>query len=229
ISSGSRTFGAIQNRTGLTEYALNGCLVRMQSIGLVEKRDSMFKSKKSKAYVIVDYPASFYYAVVDRNCSVLDNRGGGSHEALKAVIPTHLGMVFEDFCRRFVALNYPCTEVGSWWGDVPCRGDDGTIVREDGKAVTEQIDIDVIAVIRKRENRITLFGECTFISVSIGKGVLERLMERSDSASPDANARYALFSVSGFTDEVLDMARADGRIMLFGLDVLSGRSPPPDL
>ena len=230
ISSGCGSYKDIRNRTGLTEYSLNDCIAKMTSIGLVERRDSMFRTKKSKIYCISDPPAAFYYAVVERNAAMLDSSSSEGYESMRSVIATHLGKAFEGFCREFVKTRYACTETGTWWGEVPFRDTMGNVIREeDGKVMTEHVDIDVVAVIRKGNDRITMFGECKFTNAPTGNDVVESLMDRAMSASPNANARYALFSPSGFTEELKERTEQDGRIMLFGLDVLSGRRGPPGI
>ena len=228
ISSGCGSYKDIKNRTGLTEYALNDCLAKMTSMGLTERRDSVIKSKKSKIYCISDLPAAFYYAVVERNAAILDSSSSEGYESMKSIIATHIGKAFEGFCREFVKTSYACVETGTWWGEVPFRDAEGNVIREeDGKALTEHVDIDVVAMIRKGNDRITLFGECKFTNAPTGTDVADALMDRAKTASPDANARYALFSPSGFTEGLRQFAEQDGRMMLFGLDVLSGRKDPP--
>ncbi len=229
ISSGCGSYGDIRNRTGLSEYALNDCLTKMASIGLTKRNDSMIRSRKSKIYCISDRPAAFYYAVVERNMAILDTYENG-YESMRGVIATHLGRMFEGFCREFVKTGYPCAEVGSWWGEVPFRNAEGEVIREDdGRVLTEHVDIDVVATMNRGNDRVTLFGECKFTNAPVGTDVAETLIGRARSASPDANARYALFSPSGFTEGLIERAGNDGRMALFGLDVLSGRKAPPEI
>jgi len=60
-----------------------------------------------------------------------------------------------------VSGNHPCTEAGYRWGAVPQRDETGEIIRDgNGKVVTEDADIDVVAVIRRGNERIDIFGEC---------------------------------------------------------------------
>jgi hypothetical protein len=229
ISSGNNTYGSMQSYTGLSEYHLYSALDDMDSIGLVSKRNSMIKPKKSVIYEIVDRPVSFCYDVVERNDSILENRSGGGYESLRTLISTHLGKTFEGFCRDYVMTNYPCSEVGSWWGDIPVPDDEDSVQEEDGRMARIQTDIDVVATIHEANNRIVLFGECKFTKAPVGFKALNDLKLRVHHASPAANARFALFSLSGFTDELIEYAEDDDSLMLFDLDVLLGKKPLPSL
>lgn len=226
ISSGYDTYGTIMNNTGIGDYELQNCLERMMTVGLIRKTDSMIKPKKSKLYVISDPLVSFYYNVIDRNPRILD-RQGRSYKDFDQMISTQLGKSFEEYCRNLINSNYPCTDVGRWWGSVPVKVG-GKIARENGKVLTEDVDIDVVATIHKGNNRIDLFGECKHSKNPMSMDALGTLVERVESLGNRFNARYALFSTSGFTKELSDYAKANG-ILLFSLEELTGKAELPSL
>ena len=103
-----------------------------------------------------------------------------------------------------------------------------TVKDGNGKVSTEDVDIDVVATIRKGQNRIDLFGECKFTSKKVGFGVLNTLEERVGYLKGRYNSRLVLFSMSGFDDELMEYAESSG-IPLFGPDVLVGLEPVPDV
>ena len=84
----------------------------------------------------------------------------------------------------------------------------------DGKPQTEDVDIDVAAIIRRGQDRIVLFGECRFKNRAMRFTTLNTLRERIDTIKGGYNERLALFSTSGFDDD---------------LDILVGKRGCPEI
>jgi AAA+ ATPase superfamily predicted ATPase len=228
IADGDSTYGEIRNRTGLDDPVLKRVLDSMMVAGLLRKTDSMITSRKSKIYSISDPTTSFYYDIIDRNRAVLESAEGDAYRNLEHVISAWLGKGFEDYCRNFVREHYACSEVGSWWGKAPLIKDGRKVKDEQGKVVTEDVDIDLVAVIRRGNDRIDMFGECKFTKAPMGFSSLNNLVARVEYLKGHFNARYTLFSLSGFSDDLREYAEEEG-IMLFDLDVLVSRKSPPEL
>ncbi|MBQ8373856.1 MAG: hypothetical protein IJX35_06085 [Candidatus Methanomethylophilaceae archaeon] len=102
------------------------------------------------------------------------------------------------------------------------------MVEDDGRILMEDADIDVVAIIRRGNDRINLFGECKYTNAPMGFGTFNTLKGRVESLKGSYNSRFALFSVSGFTDELVEYATENG-VLLFDLDVLVGRRPAPEI
>jgi len=217
IASGDNTYGAIKKATGLTDTPFQDCLNRLTAIGLIRKNDSMLRTRKSKIYTIDDYAASFCYHVVNRyTSSMADDM---AYKALRTVISTHLGRMFERYCRDLIARSYPCTEAGSWWGEI------GSI-DEYGNYTNEETDVDVIAILRNGNDRITLFGECKYSGAPMGFSALNKLTGKAEALRGDRSVRLALFCPAGFEEELVEYAETEG-VLLFDLDVLVGKKPVP--
>ena len=119
--------------------------------------------------------------------------------------------------------------MGSWWGPIAILDDYGSIIKNaDGKPKTEDVDIDVAAIIRMGQEKIILFGECKFTNKVLGFTTLNTLRERIDTMRGDYNERLALFSQSGFDDDLAEYAEDNG-IMLFDLDTLVGKKACPEI
>ncbi|MBQ8373855.1 MAG: hypothetical protein IJX35_06080, partial [Candidatus Methanomethylophilaceae archaeon] len=103
IVAGDNSYGAIRNRTGIIETELTRCMDILMTTDMVRKVDCMLKPKKSKMYEIADPMTSFYYSVVDRNRTVLENCSGDVYEGFSQLVSSHLGKVFEQYCRDFVS------------------------------------------------------------------------------------------------------------------------------
>lgn len=229
ISAGRTSFGEIASYTGLSDSSTDAAIKDLASMRVVSRMVHLPTPAKSSRYVISDMAVSFWSAVADRYRPVTRMRTGEPYEAVSQLISGHLGKAFELYCIDLVASNYPCTATGQWWGPVPQRDGEGKIIRNsDGKAVTEDADIDVVATIRHGNGRIDLFGECKFTGAPMGSGALDLLVSRVRSLRGGYNIRYALFSASGFTDELRENAGRNG-ILLFGPDELLCRKEMPAL
>ena len=144
-------------------------------------------------------------------------------------ISTFHGRQFEIFCRNLLPKVYPCSEIGCWWGKIPMRDDDGTIMHDaNGKTLTEGVDIDVIATLRRGNERVDLFAECKFINRKMPMSMLKTLEERVCSLKGGYNKRYALISVKGFEDELQFQAEESG-ICLIDLDTIMGKRKYPKI
>jgi len=147
---------------------------------------------------------------------------------MKGIISTYLDKSFERYCRDLVKRSHICTDVGRWWGTVPVMSDGIKVTDSEGKVVTEDADIDVVAVIHRGNDRIDLFGECKFMASPAGMVALNKLMERVTSLNGHFNHRYAIFSISGLTEELEEYA-SENNILLFGPDVLTYSAPVPEI
>ena len=226
ISSGYSTYKQIAGRTGLSDNRLSNCLERLQALHVIEKAESVPVPRKSKSYAVTDRLTSFYFSML-RYSSLAE--GGSFHDSASPMISAHLGKELESFCRGLVRRSYPCVTVGSWCGAVPLRGDDGKVViGPDGKRKTEDVDIDVVAILREGQDIAVLYGECKFTGKRMGFSALNTLIERVDGLKDGRNRRIALFSVSGFEDSLEEYAESNG-IALFGVKELIGDAPLPEI
>ena len=229
ISAGNSSFGEITNYTGLSDSSVNECIKDLTSMRIISKMEHLPTPTKGSRYVISDLAVSFWSSIADRYRSVSLMRTGEPYDAMSQLISSHLGKAFELYCIDLISSNYPCTAVGQWWGPVPQKDSDGRLLKDpNGKVITEDADMDVVATIRQGNTRIDLFGECKFTGSPMGFGALNLLVSRVRSLKGGYNVRYALFSASGFTDELREHAEENG-ILLFGQRELLCKGEMPAL
>ncbi|AMH95082.1 Archaeal ATPase [methanogenic archaeon ISO4-H5] len=229
ISAGNESFGEIANYTGLSDSSVNESIKDLVSMRVISKMEHLPTPTKSSRYVISDLAISFWSSIADRYRSVSLMKADEPYDAMSQLISTHLGKAFELYCIDLISSNYPCTAVGQWWGPVPQRDAEGRLMKgPEGKVITEYADIDVVATIRQGNARIDLFGECKFTGPPMGFGALNLLVSRVRSLKGGYNVRYALFSASGFTDELREYAEENG-ILLFGQRELLYKDEMPAL
>jgi hypothetical protein len=218
IASGEDSYSQIRMSTGLNDNALSKCLDRLQRIGVVEKRHSVPVRLKTQLYRISDSVTSFYFRIVQKY-SLTASGSDNIYRTIRPMVCTHLGKEFEGFCRDLVKDRYPCEEVGSWWGSV-------TVVTSDDEVQTEKADIDVSAIMVDGHLKVTMFGECKFKRGPVDFSLLNVLEQRVRSVKGGYGCVYALFSPTGFKDDLVEYAQDNG-ILLFGMDELIGRKEVP--
>lgn len=129
-------------------------------------------------------------------------------EFIQPALNTHLDGIFEEVCAQYILHRWHDRHIGTplrvgrWWG-----------------AHTE---IDLLAVLRVEEHQVYLLGECKWWQTPVGLNVLQDLQAKVPDlpASYRETLRYALFSVSGFTEELRasaaqhDVTLVDAEILL---------------
>ena len=123
---------------------------------------------------------------------------------------------FESFAREMLAfmsktgiVKITFTKIGRWWGFNPEKKSSGN-----------QEEIDVVAL--NEDTKDILFGECKWSNSKIGKEVYYDLKKKASFVQWHNNERhehFALFSKSGFTEEMKEIAKKEG-VMLFDLEAI---------
>lgn len=88
----------------------------------------------------------FFYSILAGNEALLEWDRNDAYEALKGRIESFYGRRFEEVCAQYIRSTERCRWVGRWWGKVPLREEDGSLVRNgSGKVITTDTDIDIVA------------------------------------------------------------------------------------
>ena len=125
---------------------------------------------------------------------------------------TYMGLVFEKACKEFllrlntkIKLPFIFTNIGRWWGSDPQN--------------KKQAEIDIIA----NDNKNYIFCECKWRNVPIDVNVLRTLQNRADLVikhEKNGKVYFAVFSKSGFNEEMKKQAVKEGNVLLFNADDL---------
>lgn len=194
-------------------------LDRLCDLGLVQRlvpiqQEGERRSRQS-LYVLADNYVAFWYRYVDRLRHLLVVRR--QTEALRQIQEDFhdyvSGFAFEDVCRQFIRMmdgraispKLSWDRVGSWW--TGRNGGDG------------QDEMDVVAT---SEGRAVLVGECKWsvrpMDLRQLGGLRAALARAASDLRPIDRPWRALFSRSGFTDELLALAEdPEERVLLFTL------------
>lgn len=202
ICDGKTSHKTICERAGLEKSTCSKCLDALELIGFVGKVNPMLGAPKHPVYRVTDSLVAFCQTVMPKARSTALSSPEGKYERIRQPISTFLGQRFEDLCAEYVRRRYGCDSIGKWWG-------------ADDEKVTQEID--VVAVVEEDGVKHCLFGECKFTSKPMGPGVLRELQERAELTNTELTHRYILFSGSGFTEELEEIAQEEG-VALVGLD-----------
>lgn len=197
----SRSFGIRQTSLGKYLKTLIDLDVLERQVPVTESNPD--KSKKS-LYRIKDNFLLFWFRFVLPNLSYLET--GRTAVVEKRIrehfIDGHVAYVYVDVCRERLwdlvdsgELGFVPERVGRWWS-----GSD---------------EVDVVGL-SASEGR-AVWGECKFWKDPVGANVLRALEEKAARVPWERDRRtdaFALFSASGFTDELREIAGARDDVVL---------------
>lgn len=208
IAAGNHKLSAISAVLEVKATSLTKYLKTLIDLDILEREvpvteDNPEKSKRG-LYRIKDNYLRFWFAFIYPNTSFIES--GNSRIVMskirKSLTTGHTAFVYEDVCRqRMWDLNAKDTwpfyfsKVGRYWD-----------------ANTE---IDVAAV--DPEGRNLILGECKFWQEPVGANVLRDLEKKADAVDWNRGNRqlwYVLFSTSGFTEELRQLAAQRKDVLL---------------
>lgn len=221
IARGKNTNNEVAAYAGLKETSLPKYLNDLRSmLGVIDTvtlptREPKRGSKKN-ALAIIDSFYNFWFYAVSRNSSYyeIDDMEGLAGK-LNEALPLFSGTAFEKFAHKFVEFLskkgtiFHVDRVGNWYGKDP----------EKPKGMNRE-EIDVVAIGNK--SRDILFAECKWQRGPVGLDAYKELQRRAKLVqwhNTDRNEHFALFSRSGFTENMKELARKES-VMLFDLKAL---------
>ena len=210
----------IEVRTGLTRPTCLAAIENLELLGVI-REEVCYGKKRKRMFVVTDGFLDFYYDVALRSEPYgRFSRGEDVYGALGNRMATFFGRRFEEVCRQYLLGTERCRWIGRWWGASPVI-EDGHVVRENGRVVTEDTDIDIVAEVENDHNVDLVLCVCKFTHRLVGMREYENLVNRGLSARKGyQNKRYVLFSRAGFTDELIEFAEDNPgmRIKLVTMD-----------
>jgi hypothetical protein len=211
IAQGKRKLSEIMNDTGFDKAHLSRYLDILRSLGFVEKEVPVTEKSPDKSrlgqYRLHDRFFAFWFKYV------LPNRGrleiGNEDYVLKQIGDTfdqHLGDAYESISREiFLDLarreKLPVTSLGRWWW--------------------KNEEIDLVAL--DEDSKTVWFGECKWSNRKVGTDVYQDLRRKSRLVEWHAgkrNERFILFSRSGFSPPMLDVAKREQVVLIEGESAL---------
>lgn len=221
IADGHHKLGKIAGVLGQETSALTPYLATLADLGFIEKRTPVTEKNPEKSrkglYFIADNFIRFWFRYVYpyKGELELDNMQIVMDEMSKDFTIGFLAFVYEDICKNIFAnlcktgaIPFVPSRIGSYW-----------LNDYDGDT-----EIDVCAV--DGQNKLVFVGECKYHAKPVDAPVYFALKEKVANASeikkayPGYDVIYGVFSKSGFTQRMLDVAKENAGLILINEDSL---------
>jgi AAA+ ATPase superfamily predicted ATPase len=212
IANGPARSIEIANKIGIKNTSLSKYLRKLQDIGFIGKEVPVTERQSSKKslYYMQDNFLNFWFSFVYKNRGLIEN---GKHDELRKMLETRIGQFIGKAFEKLIRDNIPyfspfnVERSGRWWGRDPSKP----------KGMNQE-EIDVVALNEKSKD--ILFAECKWGSEKVGREVYEELKRKAKLVQWHNDSRhehFALFSKSGFTDEMRGIAEKE-HVLLFDLE-----------
>lgn len=221
IADGNHKLGKIASALGQESSSLTPYLSTLSDLGFIEKRTPITEKNPEKSrkglYFIADNFLRFWFCYVYpyKGELELDNMQIVLDEIHKDFKEKFVAFAYEDICKDIFAklcsnnaISFVPSRIGSYW-----------LNDYDGDT-----EINVMSVDHK--NKQVFAGECKYHTKPVDAPVYFALKEKVDNAAeirksfPKYNVIYGLFSKSGFTKRMLDIAKENPNILLIHEDHL---------
>ena len=199
ISWGKRKFGEIVNETGLEKSFLTKYLMTLERLQIIEREVSVTEDMPQKSrkglYTITDNFFRFWFQYVFPYKSDLEiQRYDEVLRKMRESFKMLEGWTYETICRQMVHNFrdelFTFERVGKWWED--------------------EKEIDVVAL--NSQTKDILFGEAKWSEKQVGTNIYGELKEKAlyvNWKKGSRKERYILFSKSGFTKDMVELARKE--------------------
>lgn len=221
IADGNHKLGKIASALGQESSSLTPYLSTLSDLGFIEKRTPITEKNPEKSrkglYFIADNFLRFWFCYVYpyKGELELDNMQIVLDEIHKDFKEKFVAFAYEDICKDIFAklcsnnaISFVPSRIGSYW-----------LNDYDGDTEINVMSVD-------HQNKQVFAGECKYHTKPVDAPVYFALKEKVDNAAeirksfPKYNVIYGLFSKSGFTKRMLDIAKKNPNILLIHEDHL---------
>ena len=221
IADGNHKLGKIASALGHESSSLTPYLSTLSDLGFIEKRTPITEKNPEKSrkglYFIADNFLRFWFCYVYpyKGELELDNMQIVLDEIHKDFKEKFVAFAYEDICKDIFAklcsnnaISFVPSRIGSYW-----------LNDYDGDTEINVMSVD-------HQNKQVFAGECKYHTKPVDAPVYFTLKEKVDNAAeirksfPKYNVIYGLFSKSGFTKRMLDIAKENPNILLIHEDHL---------
>lgn len=202
IASGSTRISELGARLSLPANQLTRYIELLIDLQLVRRtvpvlESNPLKSKKG-VYSVCDPFFRLWFGTIYPYESFLEI--GKSKMVLQRIrgrLINHIANCYEDICAENIMSDTQassCLKIGRQWAG--------------------NYEIDIAGV--DEQGKLALVGECKWTAQKVGVALLHELREKvmGNSLPVSENCKYILFSKTGFSEELIEKSRLDGRIVL---------------
>ena len=190
IANGKTKYNEIQSATGMSDISF--CLKNLISAEIVERRET-----PKPYYLISDSMVNFYFQFVAPGASLINSGKGRIYYEKKVKQNLHqfMGSVFERMAKDYILANVGTDKIPCFLTDVVEYQNSVKVGKE-----IKHVEIDLLGLDGKN---YVLAGECKFKSEKFDKEEFDTFMDKLNFL-PAANQKVMLFSLSGFSDYVIE-------------------------
>ena len=201
ISNGDTKMSAIASRLSLNSSSLTPYISKLIELDILKREipvtENINNSKKTLYYIKDNYLAFWFnYVYPYQSYLEIDNLRFPM-EKLKSNFNLWISKACERLCLDSILkdekIPFPLMKTGRWWD--------------------KNDEIDVVGL---GEDKI-IFGECKWSEKHVGLNVLYQLKEKSKKVKWKNGIReefFILYSKSGFSDDLIKLAKKDSKIIL---------------
>lgn len=213
IATGSSKINEIVTKTRMDSDKCSKYILALINLGIIQKELPVGESSGKKfIYKLNDNLFKFWYRFVFNNFSLTEQ--DESEFLFDNIIDldwnNYIGRyIFEDICIQYIwkmnrerKLPFIATKVGRWWGN--------------NHTEKKQEEIDIIAFAKSE----AIFCECKWRNELIDVAVYEELKRKSKLFKIAENCTYMMFSKSGFSVELKQIAQSNKTLILVELEKL---------
>ncbi len=209
IAGGASRQNEIATKVGIESNTCAKYLKVLLELGILKKVTPITENAgKRTVYVIGDNFFRFWYRFVPPNMAAISSgRIRQIYEwAVKKHLSDNMSFIFEKMCREYMLyyaedLPIDLSDVGPWWGT-------------DTK-MKKEVEIDIIGT--PAVGREYIIGSCKYKNERVGVDELEILRYYASVFGHGDRYHYFIFSKSGFTKGLKDLADK-GEVRLLALD-----------
>ncbi len=222
IAQGNHKAGEIARTLQIKEMNLRHYLKTLMDLEMVERQVPVTEKNPEKSkmalYIIKDEYLRFWFRFVHpyQNELEMDLQDQVLKRIKDNYVENHLSYVYETVCQQDL-INKAATQLkayelnrfGKWWN--------------------RHQEVDIAAL--SESTHTLLLGECKLTQKPMGAGVLEALKNKAHDVpwkKDDRQLVYALYSFSGFSENLEKMAEADRNLHLFNLSLHRSSSQSPN-
>lgn len=214
IAEGASKLNEIATKVGMESGPCSKYINVLMELGLIKKETAITeKSTRKTIYMIEDNFFRFWYRFVPQNMSSISaGRFARMYDrVVKSKMHDFMGLIFEKMCREYLMyyaedLPFDLADIGQWWGTDPVE--------------RKEIQIDLVGIpVQEANKKISeyLIGSCKFKNEKIGMNELRLMEHYADVFGKGKAYYYVIFSLGGFTQELIDYA-AGNPVKLISLE-----------
>ena len=203
IANGSTKISEIAGKVNKPANLCDKYIKKLMAIDLIVKERPLGEKTGTKSiYVLGDNMFKFWFRYVQDNLPMI-SRGLGQKvtDNIWPAINNFMGRAFEDVCIQYLWKCYDTLpispkDIGRWWGT--------------NRSERREEEIDIIAPDRNS----AIFGECKFRNERTGTESFTDLERKSKLFPKLTEKYYYMFSKSGFTEELSEIAKKNRTVKL---------------